>query len=286
LAYCPERLSEGRALEEIVAIPHIVAGIDIASRATASALFRFLGGRVVLAPSIETAELAKVFDNVYRHVNIALANELALTSEKLGIDMLQAIALSNTSPRTNIMRPGLAGGSCLTKDPASLAYTRGLWDGPSLIVDAIEINNRLAVHILRLVKKAFHDLGKKVAGSTITVFGLAYKSGTDDVRNTMAKPLIDRLVGMGALVGAHDPYLRAKLAEEIFPAKFSNEILEAARGADCLIIATDHAEYERMKLKSLARVVRMPAGFVDARSQFNPERVSEVGFVYKGIGRP
>lgn len=286
LAYCPERLSEGNALEEIFTIPHIVSGIDKASRAEAKALFSFLGGRVVLAPSVEAAELAKILDNVYRHVNIALANELALTSKKLGVDMLEAIALSNTSPRTRIMRPGLAGGSCLTKDPISLAYARGHWDGPSLIVDASEVNNRLVAHILLLVKEAFHETGKGFAGSTIAVLGLAYKSGTDDLRKTMAKPLIEGLARMGGKIRTHDPYIKQRRAEEIFSTKFSNRILDAARNADCVIIATDHAEYARMSLKSLADVVRMPAGFVDSRSQFDPRRVSEAGFVYKGIGRP
>jgi nucleotide sugar dehydrogenase len=286
LAFCPERLSEGNALTEITSIPQIVAGIDHRSLVAASVLFRSLGGKVVRAPSLEAAELAKMLDNIYRLVNIALANELALTSEKLGVDVLQAIRLSNTSPRTKLLRPGLAGGSCLTKDPTVLAHLRGTWTGPTLIVDASRINNNLVAHVLRVVRTAFGDIGKEVPGSTIAVLGLAYKSRTDDLRKTMTEPLVRGLIRMDASVRLHDPYVKSKSAKQLLPeARFSRGILAASKAADCVVIATDHAEYERIDLRALAKVVRMPAAFVDARSQFEPEHVIEAGFVYRGIGR-
>jgi UDP-N-acetyl-D-mannosaminuronic acid dehydrogenase len=283
LAFCPERLSEGHALAELVSIPHIVGGIDAQSVNAAEALFQFLGGEVVRANTIEEAEFAKICDNVYRQTNIALANELALIFDKSGVDMVRTIALANTSPRTKIFHPGISGGRCLINDPQILAR---MIDPPSIIANTRRANDRVIAHMLRLIDSALGEVGKRTADSRIAVLGLAFKAGTDDLRKSPAKPLIEKLIKRHVSVRAHDPFVTEKSAKTNFPKiRTSNSVLEAVRGADCIVIATDHPQFETLDLAALARVARMPAAFVDGRCQFDPEHVKDAGFVYRGIGR-
>jgi len=232
--------------------------------------------------------VAKLFDNVHRHVNIALANELGLICEALDIDMLQVLKGCNTGPRTKIMPPGAGvGGSCLTKDPlavAKLAKERGLT--PELILAATTVNERILEHTVDLVISAYKQLGRPLAGSKIAVFGLAYKGDTDDVRAAATKPIIKMLRKRKASVHAYDPFVQAQNAKKAFGRiRIATDPLQAAEDADCILVMAKHSTLKSISPLRLAQAARKPAAFVDAVQAFDRREVLRSGFVYRGVGR-
>lgn len=288
LTYCPERLVEGKALEEIEKVPHIIGAEDELSFRIAQAFFVFLGGETVGAVQFAIAEMAKICDNVYRNLNIALANELALICEALGMDVFKTINVANQGPRTRILMPGCGvGGSCLTKDPMMLAYLatkKGLH--ARLIIEGGRTNRSMPTHTVGLVRSAFQELGKRIAGSRISVMGLAYKGETDDVRESVARQIIFALRKMGARVVAYDPYVSdEKIRESFGSLEVKRDPLEAAVGADCLIVTADHMPLRGMIPEELIKRANRPAALVDGRNVFNPTEAMVAGFVFRGVGR-
>jgi len=289
LAYCPERLVEGQALKELKAVPHIVGGIDVQSVTAASTLFKFLGGRVIEVESPKIAEMAKIFDNVYRDVNIALANELALICEKLGLDTIKTIRACNTGPRTRVLTPGCGvGGSCLTKDPYMLAEVSARFSfKPQLLTTARKTNEDMPNHLVALVKSAYRELGKAVRGSKITILGLSFKKGTDDMRETVAKPIVEHLRRLGAKIVTCDPYVSTEDVKRILgKLELIRNPIEAMRGSDCIIVVTDHDQYARLTPQALAECLNSPAAVVDGRHIFDPLEVLKSGLIFRGVGRP
>jgi UDP-N-acetyl-D-mannosaminuronic acid dehydrogenase len=171
LAYCPERILEGRALEELRTLPEIVGGWNEESSERAARLFRLLNpSKKILKVSPRVAELAKLFTNIYRYVNFALANQLALVAEHYGVDAYEAIRVANEDyPRSRIPLPGPAGGPCLYKDGYMLNYTPFI----DFIKSAWHLNESIPLHLLSRMKERVGSLfGKKVA-----LLGLAVSGG-------------------------------------------------------------------------------------------------------------
>lgn len=288
LAFCPERLVEGRALEELRTVPEVVGGVGPKSTEAAANFFEALGSPVVRAASPRVAEMAKIFDNVYRDVNIALANELALVCERLGVDIMQVREVGNTGPRTRLLVPGAGvGGSCLNKDPVMLAYlARQSGFQAALVETARERNLSMPRHMIQLVKSAYSEMKKEIKGSRVAVLGLAFKDETDDVRNSVAHPIIVQLQALGAVVAVNDPYVKPEKARGMFKGvHIAKELPEALRGADCLVIVTDHRQFRDLGLSDIKGLVSHPAAIVDGRHVFNPSQVVGEGLVYRGVGR-
>ncbi len=288
LAYCPERLVEGNALREIENVPHIVGAADELSFRVAEGFFGFMGGEVLRAATIATAEMAKVFDNVYREMNISLANELALICEPLGVDVLEAIKVANTGPRTRLLMPGCGvGGSCLTKDPLMLGYVakvRGI--RPTLIAASRQRNRYMPRHMIHLVRSAFRQMHKRVAGARFAMMGLAYKGDTDDVRESVAIYISRMLFRLKAKVVGYDPYVSEENMFKVFgKLTLARDPFEAARESDCIIITADHKKLKNIAPAELARLVNKPAALIDGRNIFDPAEVIKAGFIFRGVGR-
>ncbi len=286
LAYSPERMAEGKALRELTNLPEIIAGIDDVSTALAESFVKSLGVRAIRLSSPRAAEIAKLASNLWIDLSIALANQLALLCEKFGIDVHEVIKAANTLPRgasyVNILLPGLVGGSCLTKDPyfaAKLAEKVGVRS--ELIVAARKLNEGMYLHIIRLVQDALQEAGKKLAGSKVAVLGLAYKGETSDTRASQAISIIRELKRLGANVVAYDPYV-----EKAPPDVKMSDLKGTLDQADCIIVATEHARFREIEPSYIAKLIRAPCAFVDARGIFNPEEVSKCGFIWRGLGRP
>lgn len=288
LAYCPERLVEGRALAELENVPHIVGAADELGFQVAEGFFNFVGGDVIRARTIATAEMAKLLDNVYRDVNIALANELALICETADVDVLDVIRVANSGPRTRILMPGCGvGGSCLTKDPLMLSYlarTKGL--RPSLIAAARSRNRHMPIHMIDLVKSAFGEMHKRIAGSKFVVMGLAFKGETDDIRQSTAIPIVRGLSRMNAHLVAYDPYVSEENAIEAFgKLAVIRDPFEAAKDSDCIIITSDHKQLREIQPNELIKVVKRPSALIDGRNVFDKAEVVKAGFIFRGVGR-
>lgn len=286
LVYSPERLAEGRALKELRALPEIIGGLNEVSAKLAEVFIKSLGVEIVRVSSPRAAEMAKLADNLWIDQAIAIANQLALICEKLGIDVSEVINAANTLPRgksfVNILRPGLVGGSCLTKDPyflARLAEEKGI--DASLILAVRRLNEAMYPYVVDLVKESMSEIGREVKGSKIAVLGLAFKGETGDTRESQAIQIVRELQRLGADVYVHDPYVD-KVPEGINMVKLD----ECVKDADCIVVATEHSRFKEIDLERVKNLAKKPCAIVDAREIFDPREAMKLGFVWRGLGRP
>ncbi|MFQ6105796.1 MAG: nucleotide sugar dehydrogenase [Candidatus Hydrothermarchaeaceae archaeon] len=281
LAYSPERAMPTHTLEEIQKNPRVIGGIDKRSAELARGFYRDITSGELITVDIKTAEVVKIIENTYRDVNIALANEIALVCEKLGVDAIEAIKLANRHPRVNIHLPGAGvGGHCVPKDPYFLIHKAGkLGLELRVISSARKVNESMPGHILELIKNALAGIDKKVEDSKVAVLGIAYKGDADDIRGTPSKEIIETLIKEECNVFSHDPLLKHD-----FGGKFSNNIEKVIEDSDCVVIVTDHSIYRRLDLKELTKNLKKPGAVVDGRRIFNPREVEDAGITYFGVG--
>jgi UDP-N-acetyl-D-mannosaminuronic acid dehydrogenase len=277
LAYVPERIAPGRALTEFVESPRLVGGVGPESTRLASELYKTVCKKVVETDAA-TAEVAKLAENTFRDVNIAFANQLALTCEQLGVDVIDVVRMANTHPRVNIHAPGPGvGGPCLPKDPYLLVHSTKHMDF-DLIVTARHVNESMPEHVLELTVQALKNSRKKHAKSRIAVLGTSYKAGVDDPRGSPSEPIIHGLTSRGYEVSAYDPQ-----SNEAFGAEKANSVSEATKGADCLLIVTAHKEFMNLHLKQLKALMNR-AIIIDCVRIVEPNMARSQGFSYYGVG--
>jgi UDP-N-acetyl-D-mannosaminuronic acid dehydrogenase len=278
LAHVPERIAPGRAVEELLSAPRVVGGVGPRSTEKAVELYSRVNPRL-LPTDATTAEFVKLIENAYRDLNIAFANLLALIAERIGVDVYEAIRLANTHPRVNVHLPGAGvGGPCLTKDPYMLAsLARDFW-GSELILLARRLNDYMPLHVVELVERALGEEGVQLRGARVAVLGAAYKGGVDDTRESPSRRVVQELLGRGASVVVFDPY-----TGEAFGAERASSLEDAVRGADAVVIVTDHPEFRNLDLERLGELVRRRV-IVDGRRVVEPHRAAERGFKYYGVG--
>ena len=225
LAHCPERVLPGRILHELTQNDRIVGGVDEASAARARELYaRFAEGRIFVT-SAAAAETAKLFENTYRDVNIALANEMALLCEHLGLDFWEVAALANRHPRVNIHQAGPGvGGHCIPVDPWFL--TEAAPEETQLIRLARERNDAMPAHVAQIALEMMHGAD----APKVAALGIAYKGNVDDLRESPALEVCALLREAGAEVAAHDPYV-TRASFPLLPLE------ECLRGADLALTA-------------------------------------------------
>jgi len=280
LAYVPERIAEGNALFEFQNIPRVCGGVCERDTKLAAAVFSILGPKVYEVSSPSVAEAAKLFENTYRDVNIALANEFALVCEALGLDVTQVIDAANTNPKAKILFPSCGvGGYCLTKDSFYLvepALEKGY--NAELIRMARKLNDSMPLHTVALAENALGTLKDK----KVVVMGLAFKGNTDDIRETPAKAICYELKRRNAKVYVFDPFVPKE--RQIDFGYLAHEPYEALKGADCLLIAADHAQFKNLDLVRIKGLMHKPL-IVDGRNIVDCKKAKELGFAYFGIGR-
>jgi len=286
VASCPERADPGQILKNLKKVPRIVGGINRESADAAEALYEaVLGVKIVKVSNPKTANAVKLTENLFRDVNIALANEFAILYEKLGIDTIEVMEACSTKYNFMPHYPGAGvGGPCLPQNPYYL-IVEGVKAGniPYLIRFAREINDRMPEHVVMLVAEALNEVGKTVRGSKIAMLGAAYKPNIHDLQLTPVEKVFNRLKEMAADLTIYDPMFRS---ERVFGVKAAQSLAEAVKEADCIVIGTAHEEFHGLDLATLARMCRKPSALVDSRHVVDPSMVREYGFAYRGVGRP
>ncbi len=285
VAHCPERAMPGKLIEELTHTHRVIGGIDKESGQLAKELYAtFSKGEITVTDAL-TAEVVKLVENTYRDVNIALANEIARICSALGVSAKRVIELANMHPRVALLRPGIGvGGSCLTKDPlflANAASERGYT--PELILKARIINESMPELAAREILDFVDSTERSRSRAVVAVLGTAYKGGVSDARGSPAGQLIRLLLSEGVKVRAYDPR-----CSEFFGADATVDPYEAADGARCVVLATDHPELYELDPASLRRRCAEdgPVLFYDGRLVFRREDVERAGFVYSGVGEP
>ena len=278
LAYVPERIAPGKALKEFIENPRLIGGIGPNSTKIAAELYKTVCKKVIETDAA-TAEIAKLAENTFRDVNIAFANQLALICEQQEVDVMEVIKLANTHPRVNIHMPGPGvGGPCLPKDSYLLIYQAKAINH-DIIKAARKINDYMPKHIIELILQALRNSKKEIKGSKITILGTAYKADVDDSRLSPSGPIIKELKKLGAEPTVYDPHCK-----ESFGAKKANSLHEAVKGADCIAIITDHAEFKNLNLEEIRALMNDKPAIIDGRRIVNPYEAEKLGFIYYGIG--
>lgn len=251
LAYSPEREDPGNPIFSAAKIPKVVGGLDDASLELACTLYRPAVAEVVPVRSAEVAEAAKILENTYRAVNIALVNELKMLFDRMGIDIWEVIEAAKTKPfgfQPFYPGPGL-GGHCIPIDPfylTWLARRQGL--STRFIELAGEVNSRMPEYVIQRLTEFLNDVGRPVRGSRICLLGIAYKKDVDDPRESPSFHLMELLLQRGAIVTYNDPHIPEMPTmrhHPDLPALESHPLTpEYLAEQDCVLIATDHSAYD------------------------------------------
>jgi UDP-N-acetyl-D-glucosamine dehydrogenase len=267
LAYSPEREDPGRKDHTTRSTPKLVGGVDAASGELGEALYARAIAQVVRVSSAEVAEGAKLLENIYRAVNIALVNEMKVVLTALGVDVWEVIAAASTKPfgfQPFYPGPGL-GGHCIPIDPYYLVHkAREVGHGSRFIELAGEVNRAMPDYVIQRTMHALNEHGKAVRGSRVLVLGLAYKPDVDDCRESPSFEIIERLRALGAEVAYNDPHVpEAPQVRRHDLGLRSVEISpETLAQYDCVIVATDHAAYDWPSIAAGARLI------IDTRNAF------------------
>jgi UDP-N-acetyl-D-glucosamine dehydrogenase len=260
VAYSPEREDPGRKDFHTQTIPKLVGGIDPISGELATSLYRRAIEKVIPVSTAEVAEAAKLLENIYRAVNIALVNEMKMVLTAMGIDVWEVINAAATKPfgfQAFYPGPGL-GGHCIPIDPFYLTWkAREVGMTTRFIELAGEINHHMPDYVVTRTGLALNDRGKAVKGSKILVLGLAYKPDVDDVRESPSFELIEKLEDLGAEVDYHDPHVPAthKMRRHDLQMRSIKLTPESLKGYDCVLIATHHQAYDWQMVADNSKLV-------------------------------
>jgi nucleotide sugar dehydrogenase len=290
LAYSPERIYVGRALEDIEErYPKIIGGEGPKSSQIIGELYKKIakkGVRIVSSPIV--AEFEKLAEGVYRDVNIALANELAILASKMDIDYDEMAEVANSQPFCNLHKPGVGvGGACIPVYPRFLMNSaNGLGVSMDLTSLARRKNSLMPNYIAQLALQVAAELNLR--NPRTAVLGLAFRGGIDDTRLSPTYDLVNVLLKSGIEeITVNDPYVSKDQFLEDLGLILTRELDEALRDADIVIISTDHPEYRGLKLEELKKIMNKDKiGVIDGRHLVKEWRNPPKGVVYIGIGRP
>ena len=242
LAFAPERVSPGDPASHARSVPRLVGGISPSASRRTAALLRRISDRVVELSSPDAAELAKLLENVFRNVNIALVNQLAVLCERMGLDVWEVIDAAATKPFGFMsFHPGPGvGGHCIPIDPYYLAWRARQFDLIDRFVElAGDINLAMPRHVVDLVDEALSDRGRAVAGSLVGVVGVAFKPNVRDSRNSPAAEILALLAQRGADVRYHDPHV-ARFQDASGTVRESRPLDELLDASDVIVAVTVH----------------------------------------------
>jgi len=254
LAFSPERVDPGRTDFTLRNTPKVLGGLTEACLQRAEELYGLVCDSLVRVSSPEAAELTKLLENIFRSVNIALVNELAMLTDRMGIDIWEVVEAASTKPY-GFMRfepgPGM-GGHCLPVDPFYLSWRAREFDMATEFIElAGKVNQQMPYHCVEKAQGALNDIGMSVKGARVAVLGVSYKPGVGDIRESPALKIIELLRKMGAEVSYHDPHV-AQLTEFGLS---SRPLDEAISDADLTLIVTAHPGIDYELLAQRSRLV-------------------------------
>jgi UDP-N-acetyl-D-glucosamine dehydrogenase len=254
LAFSPERVDPGRTDYTLANTPKVIGGLTDACAERAEEIYGLVCNRLVRVSSPEAAELTKLLENIFRSVNIALMNEMAMLTDRMDIDIWEVVDAASTKPY-GFMRfepgPGM-GGHCLPVDPFYLSWRAREFDMTTEFIElAGKINQQMPYHCVAKVQRALNQVGLPVKGSKVAVLGVSYKPGVGDIRESPALKIIDLLLAAGADVNYHDPHVPSLTEFSLT----SVPLDDALQDADLTLIVTAHPSVDHRMVAERANVV-------------------------------
>jgi len=264
LAFSPERIDPGNEKFPLRAVPKVVGGITAECTEAACALYAQIIDRVVPVSCPKVAETCKLLENIFRSVNIALINEMALLCDRMGIDVWEVIEAAATKPY-GFMKftpgPGL-GGHCIPIDPFYLSWKAHEYDFRTRFIELSgEVNAAMPGFVLSKVSDALNARGKSVKGSTVLMLGLAYKPDVNDVRESPSLKVADLLLSKEANLIVSDPHV-VEARWNGHPLKTEPLTSELIQQADCVLLMTNHTAYDYADIADKAQLI------IDTRNAF------------------
>jgi UDP-N-acetyl-D-glucosamine dehydrogenase len=258
VAFSPERVDPGRTDFTLRNTPKVIGGMTPACTERAAALYGKVCDELVRVSTPEAAELTKLLENIFRSVNIALVDELAILADRMGIDIWEVVDAAATKPY-GFMRfepgPGM-GGHCLPVDPFYLTWrAREFHMATEFIELAGKINQQMPAYCVERIELALNDAAKPIRGSTLAVLGVSYKGGIGDIRESPALRIIEELARRGARLRYHDPFVPELASLGLT----STPLADAVDGADAVVLVTAHPGIDHLA------IAREAALFVDLR---------------------
>lgn len=280
LAMCPETVLPGNIIHELAHNDRIVGGItEEAARHVRDLYLSFVKGEIFLTDA-RTAEFAKLAQNTYRDVNIALANDFARLAETLDVDIREGIEVANRHPRVSILRPGPGvGGHCIPIDPWFLLDAADEDQG-AILRTAREVNRLMPRFVVDLVLDSLGAKDIDPSNAKIALLGLAYKGNVDDIRESPSLEIADILMSSAQTeLCVNDPHVQRQASAE---APSLVELDDAIDGAHCILIATDHDEYKSLDPVTVGRKVETRI-LVDTRGIVDANRWRQAGFTVRQV---
>ncbi|MBG9544694.1 UDP-N-acetyl-D-glucosamine dehydrogenase [Cytobacillus firmus] len=258
IAYSPERVDPGNKQFKTKNTPKVVGGITENCTKVASALYRnVLEGDVFEVSSPAIAEMEKIFENTFRHINIALANEMAILCEKMGIDVWEVIDAAKTKPYGFMAfypGPGL-GGHCIPIDPFYLTWKAREYNYHTRLIELSgEINNSMPEYVINRAMQILNEDGKALRGAKITILGVAYKKDIDDVRESPVLKIVELLEQHGADYTVVDPYVTSfkSCGAKVETVELSKQLLN---DSDLVLVTTDHSDFDYKMIAEESKVI-------------------------------
>jgi UDP-N-acetyl-D-glucosamine dehydrogenase len=272
LAFSPERVDPGRTDFTLRNTPKVVGGLTEACAERALALYGLVCDEVLRVSSPEAAELTKLLENIFRSVNIALVNELAMLTDRMGIDIWEVVDAAATKPY-GFMRfepgPGM-GGHCLPVDPFYLSWRAREFDMTTEFIElAGKVNQQMPYHCVAKAQRALNDRGLSVKGARVAVVGVSYKPGVGDIRESPALKIIELLRDLGAELLYHDPHVPSLTELGLS----STPLEQAVADADLALIVTAHPGVDHELIARRARLVVDLRGVTSASATANIVRL-------------
>ncbi|HET6457342.1 MAG TPA: nucleotide sugar dehydrogenase [Nitrosopumilaceae archaeon] len=286
IATCPETANPGEILNDFKKLPRLVGGIDARTTDLVSEIYTHVFNvEMIKMPDCKTANAAKLTANVFRDINIAFVNELAILFENLGIDILKVLEACDKKYNFETHYPGAGvGGPCLPVNSYQILNSaRGMENNGMLriIRAARETNESMPYHVVELLVDALNEAGKSVKDSTIALLGVSYKPNVRDIQLSPAEAIIKRLDQLGAKIKIYDPYFKST---EVFLHKTEDDSVNAITNADAAIIVTAHNEFRNIEPTFFVAKLKTPV-LIDTRGLIDVHAAKKAGLIFRGIGR-
>jgi UDPglucose 6-dehydrogenase len=283
---CPEFLREGSAIGDFMQPHRIVIGSLNEEAADKVAQLHLPLRAPIVVTDLRTAEMIKYASNAFLATKISFINEIANICEDLGADVMEVSNGMGFDPRIgpSFLRAGIGyGGSCFPKDVKALAYMAEEKDRhPQLLYSVMDINTDRRVMAVEQVKSLLDC--EDLSGKTIGILGLSFKPNTDDMRDAPSVTIANLLLKDGAAVRAFDPIAMEEAAKQLPGVEMVENPYKMAEGCDLLMVTTEWNEFRQLDLRRIKKAMKEAVLF-DGRNIYDPEKMSELGFRYRGVGR-
>ena len=284
IGVCPETANPGEIMNDFTKLPRLVGAIDEETKDKIIKLYKHVFPvELIPMPNCKTANAVKLTTNVFRDLNIAFVNQLALLFDKLGIDTLEVLEAAKRKYNFQVHYPGPGvGGPCLPVNSYQMLNSAKQFDSEmlSLVKIGREINESMPNYVIELIISGLKEANKKISNSTILLLGISYKPEVKDIQITPAENIIKKLKGLGAKIKIYDPFFKST---NVFEIETENNIEQALSDVDSVVLLTAHKEFNNLTPSFIASKIEMPV-LIDTKRVFDLDDAKKSKLIFRSLG--